>query len=800
MSQAENFRRDTFKPKAQKSLSSAQLTFSAPPTVAPTTVQASRTATRSWKSQAIFYALVFLGALGLAIIYTWPTITDPGRIIPGRLDSDQYQNIWTLWWVKHAIFDLHTNPYFSHYLYYPYGTDLYLYALEPLHGLLAAPITEWFGPIAAFSFICIGGLALTGVAATALCYTVSKSRFGAVVGGYGITFSLFHFSFVAVGQLEFVSMWTFLLYLTFMAKMLFSPESVVERPESHTWGAETNYLRRRIPDSGLRTLDARLRRYMAGMLVSLLLASFTTLYYVAYAATFTALFFIFRAIQMHNWHWIGRALVRLGAVWLVFGILFGLFALRVYAEEKDATNQISVPSVEVIRESVAIGSYLTQFDGNSLLGEALGIPRLAKSNYTHYLGWSLILLAVAGLALTWKHRANRPWPWVVVGLVCMAFSFGPALLFEQDAEVPDATPELAFMPWNWLKRIPLFNLTNTPKRFGLLFLICIGILAAIGIRELVRVWRFRRSNLALAAGIVLALGVVLEGPALPGLTRVIEVPPQVSVIEADCAKIGCENSAVLDLPFSKDHFLSDGKLMLWGALRQKPLLGGYLSRRITDPYDSEQSPFRVFRTLAPIGDIFRPGADDAELEILNYYHVRYLTVDLKEYERIYGKPSETLIAYLEGIVGKEARIYQSVDLLIYRVPDLKPTEKRPFIIVNSGWRGLEAENPPKRWIGNDSTVTIYSFEDATVDFSFEAVAFAKIRHMTVTFNDQPLPNMEVTNTGWQSYKLQGLKLKKGENKLHFDPIEAAQSPTEFDPNSKDVRNLSVAMRQVQLSR
>jgi hypothetical protein len=118
--------------------------------------------------------------------------------------------------------------------------------------------------------------------------------------------------------------------------------------------------------------------------------------------------------------------------------------------------------------------------------------------------------------------------------------------------------------------------------------------------------------------------------------------------------------------------------------------------------------------------------------------------------------------------------------------------------VSSGWRGLETENPPKRWIGNNATITIYSFEDTKVDLTFDAVAFAKVRHMTATFNGQALPDVEVTSTGWQNYKVQGLKLKKGENKLYFDPIEPAQSPTEFDPNSKDTRNLSIAMRQVKL--
>ncbi len=711
----------------------------------------------------------------LAIVYTWPVLISPDRIIPGSFETDQNQNIWSLWWFKRALLDLHTNPYFSRYLFYPYGTDLYLYALEPLNGLLALPVNVLFGSVAAFSFVCISGLALTGVTATALCRNICGSKLAAPVGGYIITFGLVHFSFVALGQLEFVALWPLLLYLTFLVKLLYLPWPSVSKLSS--------------------ILTVPTRGYIFGATLSLLLAAFTTLYYAAYAAIFTLLFFGLRAIQMHHWRWLGASLARLALVWILFGASFGLFARQIYAEEKDATNQIEVSYQVVLNESVAVSSYFTQFDGNSLLGSLAGIPRLAQTNVTHYLGYSLLILVGLGLLLSWRQRANRPWPWLLAGLIFAALSFGPTIRTDATTD-PPSTPALLFMPWNWIQDIPLFNLTHTPKRFALLLLICLGVLASLG---LTLIWQRWPKRWGLVVGLVLVGGVVLEGPALPGLTRTVVVPPEVSLIQADCAKIECENSAVLDLPFSKDHYLSDSNLMLWGALRQKPVMGGYLSRRIDDPYDPEQSAFRVFRQLAPLGDIFSPGADDAEVEILNYYHIRYITVNRKEYQRIYGKAPEKLSGFLESNLGQSARIYQTDKLEIYRVPELKPAEKRPFIIVGTGWRDLETENPPKRWIGSDASITIYSFEDSRpADLVFEGVAFAGMRHMTVTFNGQKLDTIEVKNDGWQSLKISGLVLKKGENILRLDPIEAAQSPAELDPTSKDTRNLSIALRQVQL--
>ena len=331
-----------------------------------------------WKKPPGYYGLVFAVALALAIIYTWPAVTDPGRIIPGSFETEQNQNIWSLWWLKRALWDLHTNPYFTNHLFYPYGSDLYLYALEPFNGLLALPITLLFGPVVSFNFICLLGLALTGVTATALCYNASGSRVGALVGGYAITFGLIHFSFVALGQLEFIGLWPFLLYLTFLVKL------TKVRPASDPKA------------KGLAQTFRGAGWCIAAASFSLLVASFTTLYYAAYAVIFTGLLFGFRAIQVRKLDWLRVSLARLGLAWLVFGAIFGLFALRVSAEAKDTNNLLKTPDQVILNESVAIHSYFTEFDGNSLLGQWLGLPRLDALNYTSYLGFSLMNFTLPG--------------------------------------------------------------------------------------------------------------------------------------------------------------------------------------------------------------------------------------------------------------------------------------------------------------------------------------------------------------------------------------------------------------------
>src|SRR6266446_6302501 len=65
-----------------------------------------------------------------------PVITDH---LPGTTDG--FQNMWNLWWMRYALLDLHTNPFFTDYIYYANDTDLLFHTFGPLHGVLALPLT-----------------------------------------------------------------------------------------------------------------------------------------------------------------------------------------------------------------------------------------------------------------------------------------------------------------------------------------------------------------------------------------------------------------------------------------------------------------------------------------------------------------------------------------------------------------------------------------------------------------------------------------------------------------------------------
>src|ERR1051325_3457646 len=68
--------------------------------------------------------LVLLAYSTLTVGLTWPLATQFTTTLPDGNDSWRY--LWNLWWAKVSLLDLHTNYFFTTYLYYPNGVNLYV--------------------------------------------------------------------------------------------------------------------------------------------------------------------------------------------------------------------------------------------------------------------------------------------------------------------------------------------------------------------------------------------------------------------------------------------------------------------------------------------------------------------------------------------------------------------------------------------------------------------------------------------------------------------------------------------------
>ncbi len=111
----------------------------------------------------------------------------------GKSTHDQIQFIWTLYWWPYAI-SHHINPFFSTFIWHPYGTDLSLApASVPGASFIALPITLIFGSVASYNLLIIVGNALSAFFTFLITTYLTKSLKAGVIAGLLFGFSTYQF-------------------------------------------------------------------------------------------------------------------------------------------------------------------------------------------------------------------------------------------------------------------------------------------------------------------------------------------------------------------------------------------------------------------------------------------------------------------------------------------------------------------------------------------------------------------------------------------------------------------------------
>ena len=104
---------------------------------------------------------VALGYLALALVFQC-ALGWPWNPVGGSALGDRGANLWNLWWVAHAIVDLHQSPMWTGYVFAPDGIALYGHSLSLANGLLAIPLTRALGPVASYDLLFLVHTWLTG--------------------------------------------------------------------------------------------------------------------------------------------------------------------------------------------------------------------------------------------------------------------------------------------------------------------------------------------------------------------------------------------------------------------------------------------------------------------------------------------------------------------------------------------------------------------------------------------------------------------------------------------------------------
>ncbi len=526
--------------------------------------------------------LVILGGyLAASIVLTWPLAPHFFTEIGGDL-GDHWQTLWGMWWVRKALIDLHTTPFWSDYVHWPLGMPLVFQTFDLPDCLLTIPLWSFLPPVSVFNCAELWSYPLGGyffyrltlellreprVSGASSEATGSVERGAAIAAGALFTFAPYHFGH-ALGHMHIVALEWVPLYFWML----------------------------------VRTLDRPERRWPVFAALALVLASTASWYHLLFCVTLTFPYLAYRAISdpsVRSWAMLRRAML-LGAVYLA--VMWPLFAQMIQARDSDVWDGAHDPNF--------FSADLFQFfipNAAQSIGAAF---RDRSSRWSgnpaencDYLGYALMTLAIIGAV-----RDRRARFWLFMAPVGMLLALGPALKI--DGQATGIT-----MPYAYLTRVfPLLEFTGVPVRAGFVAIFALCLAAAFGLREL---WLgFGRTEwlqpLRLATLCLLVAAFIETRPHLFATSK-FPIPAIFETWAADPALFG-----VVDLT-------GDTRPLYNGVLHQHPMVDIYLSR----------TPMHLLRWLDDhpiLGRLRHPRGGPLEITrdeaigILQREHIRYIVM------------------------------------------------------------------------------------------------------------------------------------------------------------------------------
>jgi len=423
--------------------------------------------------------LVLLLYMLLTAALTYPALLFLRTKVPGG-PEDNFHFLWELWYVAHALFDLHKSPFFDPDVFVPFGFSLIRNQdLSPGTVLLFSPLTHFCGEVFTYNFLILVSFPLTAFGTYLLARELWSNRAAALVAGIIVGFCPYRFTH-SDGHLSIVSTeWIPFFFL---------------------------YLERLISTRRLKSA------VLAGVFFGL--SAWTTWYYF-FMIPIAAVFYV--AFRIH-WRTPGKELRHLLKPSLIAATVALAFVLPFLIPYYLATHG-AVADYRGAGQSqafaAALADYIIPSTTHFLWGPRVGQlwrngPNgLWQSEWQLYLGAAALLLAAAGVF----HDRRR----VVVALIamalgCLLFSFGPGIYFTHPPPLSSSTNAVALSsipaPGRLLRQLPGFNNLQSWARLGFFVEISIGVLAAAG---LVRLLDWMKERLHARASAQLGVIAIITG-------------------------------------------------------------------------------------------------------------------------------------------------------------------------------------------------------------------------------------------------------------------------------------------------
>src|SRR5437870_2350220 len=426
-----------------------------------------------WRAHVLAHVLVLLGYLVLALVFTYPLVINFATAIPGD-GYDGLQNYWNLWWVRRALLDLNSSPFFTTDLYYPTGTSLLFHTLNVFNGLWSLPIQLLSNLAITYNVVVLFTFVMSGYGTFLLAkHVTSRGRLPtsdliAFVAGFIFAFAPVRFGHL-LGHMQVLST----EWLPFFALSMLRLYEHVLSP------------RRIILPALFLGLNALCDWYF--VLYSLIFAGLVAFWGVRQSVA-----------DVGRKSPIGQ---RLCSAWTPFVLVTLCFVallsplLLPMLREVASASYLQPPFEETVLLSADLFAFVMPSEFHPLWGEATRsvAERFTSSASERTVFAGFMPLALAGVAL-WRSRRLDAYGramgtyWLLVVFVYFLLALGPYLHVLGQVVTP--LP----LPYAWLYALlPPLRIARSVGRFDIMLMLALSMLAAIGLYRL-----GRRARLACA--------------------------------------------------------------------------------------------------------------------------------------------------------------------------------------------------------------------------------------------------------------------------------------------------------------
>lgn len=608
------------------------------------------------------------------VIITWPFALSPLTRIIGW-PGDNLQHLWSLWWAKHAWFDLNTRLWQVTAFYYPLGMDNPMVGATVWNQMLWLPVVLTVGPIVAYNAALSSAYILTGLTTYWLVLWVTRHRGGALFGSLAFAFCAARMSHI----------YAHLAYLT----TYFIPLSVL----ALLWLSKR-------PDWKRAALLAA--TWCAAMLVNFKLI--VTFLFPVSAVLALWQMQHFETTRLKWRYLISVAIAGLIAVglWLIAG--WPMLAAT-SNEAGDFLAQLGTES-----NSASLLGFLAPSWRNPLLPEIPALRSFLKQvngfwiEDLVYIGIPTALLAVVGL----RHFGRATSAWLALVVLCGVLALGPFLKIAGESItllIEDQSHKVT-LPWALLAQLPPLDLLRTPARLAQPMMLGLAILAGFGVAHLSRRLRGRPVLRIVIPGI-LAWIAVWEGVVVfPTRTFGPTAPPFFHQLAT-----GGKPGAVLTFPAADP---ANPNNLAWAGVEiqmyhqtahQRPMTSGFAWRVHPGVVGAVNQLQQAIDPVLFFDIVARPSNLADYLDSLGYAYVALYKDTRMFANRPSGLSAEDIARIRERLIPQlGAPVYEDEVILVFEVPDT--SRSTPFVAAYRGWYALERQpdGNARRWSQEQATL------------------------------------------------------------------------------------------------